>query len=125
MPCNHGPVYFHLDVPYAPGKPEVSDVDVTKATLTWSPPEFNGGSEITGYIIEKTEVGRKRWTKANKTPVTETTFTVTDLIEGNEYQFRIIAENAAGQSKPSEPSDIVKAKAPYGEHYNVFECLKS
>ncbi|PIK60955.1 putative titin [Apostichopus japonicus] len=116
----------HLhDVPYAPGKPEVSEIDVTQATLTWSPPEFDGGSEITNYIIEKTEVGRKRWTKVNKKPVKEPTFKVTDLIEGNEYQFRIIAENAAGQSKPSEPSDVIKAKPPYVARNGLKQVQKS
>ena len=33
-----------------------------------------------------------------------------DLTEGQEYEFRIIAVNKAGQSEPSEPSDLVMAR---------------
>jgi len=35
---------------------------------------------------------------------------VPDLTEGQDYEFRVIATNAAGQSEPSEPSDIMTAK---------------
>lgn len=31
--------------------------------LTWEPPENDGGTPITGYLIEKREVSRKTWTK--------------------------------------------------------------
>lgn len=35
------------------------------------------------------------------------TATLTELIEGSEYKFRIKAENPYGISDPSEPSDVV------------------
>ena len=47
-------------------------------------------------------------------------YTVTDLAEGNEYEFRVIAENAAGMSKPSQPTSPIKAVDPYSES---FVCL--
>ena len=84
-------------------------------TVTWTPPDFNGGSEITGYIIEKKEADKTRWVKVNKEPITELTFHVKDLNEGTEYEFRVYAINKAGTSKPSEPSSPTKAKAPYGK----------
>ncbi|XP_038047566.1 titin-like, partial [Patiria miniata] len=102
-----------FDVPHPPSKPQISDIDSSKMTVTWSPPEFNGGSEITGYVLERQEVGRDRWVKVNKVALTDTTFTCTDLIEGKEYIFRVVAENKAGLSKPSEPSDTHMAKPPY------------
>ena len=107
--------YIRVDVPHAPGKPETSDVDRTEMTVTWTPPDFNGGSEITGYIIEKKEADKTRWVKVNKEPITELTFHVKDLNEGTEYEFRVYAINKAGTSKPSEPSSPTKAKAPYGK----------
>lgn len=45
--------------------------------------------------------------------------TVPDLVEGQEYEFRVIAKNTAGQSEPSEPSDMVTAKARYRKLNNV------
>lgn len=87
-------------------------------TLTWTPPDFNGGSEITGYIIERKEADKTRWVKITKETVTELTFRVKDLIEGTSYEFRVYAINKAGESKPSEPSTPTKAKAPYGKTKN-------
>ncbi len=39
-----------------------------------------------------------------------TTKAFNDLIEGTEYEFRVLAENEAGISKPSESTGIFKAK---------------
>ena len=47
--------------------------------------------------------------------ITETTFTSTGLTEGTEYQFRVYAENLAGPGPASEPSDLQKAKHPFGK----------
>lgn len=102
-------------VPDSPSRPEVSDVTPTSAVVTWAPPESDGGSPVTGYIVEKREVGKDRWTKVNRAPTTETTLSVPDLYEGNEYEFRVKAENKAGFSEPSQPSKKIVAKLPYGE----------
>ena len=40
-----------------------------------------------------------------------------DLTEGQEYEFRIIAVNKAGQSEPSEPSDLIMARPRRREFY--------
>ena len=38
---------------------------------------------------------------------------VKDLIEGEDYEFRVVAENDAGEGKPSDTTGIVKAKDPF------------
>jgi len=32
------------------------------------------------------------------------------VVANKEYQYRVTAENEGGESKPSEPSDLIKAK---------------
>uniref|UniRef100_A0A8C3F5U4 Protein kinase domain-containing protein n=1 Tax=Chrysemys picta bellii TaxID=8478 RepID=A0A8C3F5U4_CHRPI len=41
-------------------------------TLIWHPPEDDGGSQISGYIVERKEVRADRWVRVNKIPVTMT-----------------------------------------------------
>lgn len=83
-------------------------------TLSWSPPSTDGGSPITGYFIEKKDRFGLRWTRVNREPTLDTTFKVSGLKEGEEYQFRVVAENKGGEGKPSEPTEPRVAKAPYG-----------
>ncbi|XP_055385446.1 twitchin isoform X34 [Condylostylus longicornis] len=102
-----------FDEPDAPGKPAVTDWDKDHVDLQWTPPKSDGGAPLTGYIIQKKEKGSPYWVNAVHVPPNKTTATVPDLIEGNEYEFRVIATNQAGQSEPSEPSDMIMAKARY------------
>lgn len=83
-------------------------------TLTWQPPEDNGGSTIAGYIIERKEARSDRWLRINKNPVTMTRYRSSGLIEGLEYEHRITAINSRGASKPSESSTITIAMDPIG-----------
>ena len=84
-------------------------------TVTWTPPVSDGGAPITGYIIQKCDTATGRWVRANRDRVTETSYTVTDLTEGNKYEFRISAENKAGIGKASETSGAKLARPPYGK----------
>ncbi|XP_072046922.1 twitchin-like [Amphiura filiformis] len=101
------------DVPGAPSKPEISDIDATKMTVTWTPPKSDGGAPITGYYVERKESSSSRWTRITKEPVLDTTLRAKDLIEKSKYQFRVFAENKAGVGPASEPSDLTMAKLPY------------
>ena len=102
-----------FDEPDAPGKPAVTDWDRNHVDLEWTPPKNDGGSAVTGYIIQKKEKGSPYWTNAVHVPAKSNSATVPDLTEGQEYEFRVIATNAAGQSEPSEPSDLITAKARF------------
>lgn len=91
-------------------------LDVTREgmTLTWQPPEDNGGSTINGYIIERKEAKSDRWLRINKNYVTMTRYRSSGLIEGLEYEHRITAVNSRGAGKPSESSIITVAMDPIG-----------
>ncbi|CAG2161698.1 unnamed protein product [Oppiella nova] len=98
------------DVADAPGRPNVVDWDKDHVDLEWTAPKDDGGSPITGYIIQKKEKGSPFWSKAITVPAGKTKATVPDLKEGQEYEFRVIATNKAGESEPSEPSDLVTCR---------------
>jgi hypothetical protein len=90
--------------------------------LTWKVPESDGGSPITGYIIERSLATSLRWLRINKQLVPELTYKATELVEDNEYVFRVIAENKVGQGEASEPTKPVLARDPWRESgFNVYE----
>lgn len=94
-----------------PGKPEAVIVTRSSVTLRWTPPQFDGGSKITGYVIEKKELPNGRWMKASFTNIFETKFVVSGLVEEQQYEFRVIARNAAGvYSAPSDSTGAITAK---------------
>ena len=83
--------------------------------LTWSPPRADGGTPITGYVIERrTDVGG-RWIPLKVKPTTTNELDVTDLFEGQKYEFRVVAENRVGAGKPGEPNAPIVAKSPFSE----------
>ncbi len=110
--------------PGAPSTPLVADITANSMTLSWQPPSDDGGSPVISYTIEKREKYGK-WVKANWQPVTDTTFTIGDLIEGQEYEFRVCAENKAGPGKFSEATVPHKAKNPYGKCWILLLDLQS
>jgi len=92
------------------------------------PPRSTGGSPITGYWIEA-KSKYSDWYKLNPGPwpllpnVYEYTFT--GGFRPEVYEFRVIAVNKCGLSKPSEPDRANFAKADYWEVYLVCEDGKS
>ena len=116
--------YCITATPSAPGKPEISDIDATKMTVTWTPPESDGGTPIIGYSLERKDIKGTRWAPVNKDLVKETTLTDTKLTERSEYVYRVTAENRVGPGPASEPSDVRMAKPPYGKR-TLFHLVKS
>jgi len=101
---------IRLNVLAPPTKPlgllEVSKVTPTGCNLMWQKPADDGGSPLTGYVIEKKDVERDYWSVCGKisgkmaTVVKVVDFDVTDLVEHFVYVFRVMATNAIGESEP-------------------------
>ena len=106
---------FILDVPEKPSGP-VSAIEIQRdsATLSWQPPEDDGGTDILSYILERREQGRSMWIKVGKVDGVETKYCVKDLQEGKEYYFRVSAENEVGISEPLEMDTSVVPKSGFG-----------
>lgn len=95
-----------VDEPGKPGTPSVADYDTDFVELQWSRPDEDGGSPITGYIIEKRDKYSPIWEKCAEVDGDVNKGKVADLVEGTQYEFRVRAVNKAG---PGEPSDASKS----------------
>jgi len=84
-------------------------------TLSWKEPHKDGGAPITGYYVEKRTTYNPRWSAVNRQPTKLTRIEISDLSEGRDYEFRVMAENEVGLSEPSEKAGPVKAQEPYGK----------
>ncbi|XP_055331451.1 twitchin-like isoform X3 [Paramacrobiotus metropolitanus] len=98
--------------PTAPGTPACVDSTPESISLQWSRPLSDGGSPITGYIVEKRDAPDGKWVKAHVGPVTDNKFTVTGLQENKPYEFRVCAVNEAGPGEYSGTSDEIYARPP-------------
>lgn len=105
------------DRPAPPKNVRTTEVYKDFITLTWDVPENDGGSPITGYSMEKRDVKKSAYTSAGTTDADTLTLKATRLIEGNEYFFKVYAENDIGTSDPAETEDPIKARLPFGESY--------
>ncbi|KAK8746935.1 hypothetical protein OTU49_016904 [Cherax quadricarinatus] len=100
--------------PAAPMGPlVVSDVSSSSLTLTWQASPYDGGMEITSYYIEKLEKTQKQWNKVAEVGPDVRSYTVTELLEGHEYFFRVFALNALGLSDALEVSETIVLKSPF------------
>ena len=97
-------------MPTPPGIPEIVKIGRSYVDLKWAKPKSDGGSKITGYIVERRDKGGYVWIKAHDLMVQDTSLTVLNLIEGSEYEFRVYAVNSAGKSDPSLNTMPVKVR---------------
>lgn len=101
-----------------PRNVRITDISKNSVNLSWQQPAFDGGSKITGYIVERRDLPDGRWTKASFTNVIETQFTVSGLTQNSQYEFRVLARNAVGSvSNPSEVVGPITCIDSYGEHF--------
>lgn len=103
-----------LDVPDAPENVAIVKVNKFGATITWEPPKFDGGSEITTYVIELRDRTSVKWEAALVCSQHDLSVTLNDVVENKEYIFRVRAENRAGVGRPSPATNPVKIMDPIG-----------
>uniref|UniRef100_A0A3B5QFN7 Titin n=1 Tax=Xiphophorus maculatus TaxID=8083 RepID=A0A3B5QFN7_XIPMA len=91
-----------------PTPPEsIIPTDITKnsVSLAWTKPKHDGGSRISGYVLEAKKKGTDQW--AHVTTVKTMDFTVKNLNENEEYIFHVMAVNQSGRSAPRESKPII------------------
>lgn len=79
--------------------------------LNWSDPDDDGGSDVTGFIVERREPKMHTWRQPIETPASKCE--IVGIIEGQEYIFRVVAKNKYGCGPPVDLGPI-RAVDPQG-----------
>lgn len=90
---------------------KASDVTKSSCKLTWEPPEYDGGSPILHYVLERREAGRRTYIPV-MSGENKLSWTVKDLIPNGEYFFRVKAVNKIGGGEYIELKNPVIAQDP-------------
>lgn len=107
-------ICFFLAVPERPEDLEVKAVTKDSVTLTWNPPKYNGGSDITMYVLESRLIGKEKFTRVSKAKMLDRKYTIEGLKEGDTYEYRVSACNIVGQGKPSFCTKPITCKDEIG-----------
>lgn len=101
-PCETSDAILVSEVPMLPQKLEVVDITKSTVALRWEKPLHDGGSRLTGYVVEACRAGTEKWMKVATLKPTVLDYTITSLNDGEQYLFRVRAQNQKGVSEPRE-----------------------
>ncbi|XP_041084554.1 myosin-binding protein H-like isoform X1 [Polyodon spathula] len=87
-----------VDLPGPPSSIKLVDVWGFNAALEWTAPKDDGNAEITGYTVQKADKKTGEWFTVLE-HYHRLNCTVSDLIMGNAYSFRVFTENRCGLSE--------------------------
>nr|XP_061802895.1 myosin-binding protein H-like [Nerophis lumbriciformis] len=113
-----------VELPGPPCSTKLVDCWGFNAALEWTPPKDNGNTEITGYIVQKADKKTGEWFTVLE-HYHRLTATITDLIMGNSYAFRVFSVNKVGVSEKSavtkdvatiQKTGIIYKPPEYQEH---------
>lgn len=88
--------------------------------VCWKAPSSDGGAKISSYYLEKREKRQNKWMSVTTKKLVETSYEVTGLIEGFEYEFRVKCENLGGESDWSDISESVIPRSDQAPRAPVF-----
>lgn len=110
--------YDYNEVPTAPGTPSLTATVPGELGVSWAAPGDNGGSAITGYVVEYSL--NASFTGASTKAVTGTSTTLTGLQPGQTYYVRVYARNLVSDTAgtysvaSASASKLVLSGAYYG-----------
>jgi len=112
-------------VPGAPSSLRLTGVQRDAVTLSWEPAETDGGSPITGYLVERSDAtrGGAGWATVGHLDASTLSFRATKLLEESRYHFRVTAENVVGTGLPIETTHAVEVKSPFGQFTALFRLI--
>ncbi|KAL4623812.1 myosin-binding protein H-like isoform X2 [Arapaima gigas] len=113
-----------VELPGPPTSIKIVDTWGFNAALEWTPPKDSGNTEITGYTIQKSDKKTGEWFTVLEHYHRLNT-TISDLIMGNSYAFKVFSENMVGKSEAAavtktvatiQKTGIVYKPPEYKEH---------
>ncbi|XP_056588695.1 myosin binding protein Ha isoform X1 [Triplophysa dalaica] len=113
-----------VDLPGPPTSAKLVDTWGFNAALEWTPPKDNGNTDITGYTVQKADKKTGDWFTVLE-HFHRLNATVSDLVMGNSYSFRVFTENMVGRSESAavtkniahiQKTGIVYKPLEYKEH---------
>jgi hypothetical protein len=105
-------VPWAASLPSAPLDLAIASYGLNQVGLSWTIPATNGGDTITDYVIQYSSTSGSTWTTFTDLVTSLRTATVTDLVSGASYIFRVSARNSAGTGDPSVVSAVVSPGVP-------------
>lgn len=109
-----------VELPGPPASVKLVDCWGFNAALEWTVPKDNGNTEITGYTVQKADKKTGDWFTVLE-HYHRLTATVSDLVMGNAYAFRVFSENRVGMSDTSAVTKDVAAIQKTGIAYKAPE----
>lgn len=115
------------DTPAPPSMPRITDTTKHSISMTWTRPMYDGGSDVTGYVVEILEEGSEQWYRATTKALKTNQYVAAGLAANKKYQFRVAAINSNGTGEFSEPSAEIEPLERVGKLVLLFvvEYLKS
>uniref|UniRef100_A0A8C5LMK0 Myosin-binding protein H n=1 Tax=Leptobrachium leishanense TaxID=445787 RepID=A0A8C5LMK0_9ANUR len=110
---------IEIKIAERPGPPKsIKLVDVWgfNAALEWTPPGDDGNADITGYTVQKSDKKTGEWFTVHEHHH-QTNCTISDLIIGNSYYFRVFSENLVGLSDKATVTKGVAVIKKTGSSY--------
>ena len=112
-----------VGVSSGPGQPPKSPTSLSAVggngaiTLSWEPPNRNGGAPITGYRVD-VSTDQETWTEVASS-VSGTTYAPTGLTDGIRYAYRVAAINSFGRGRWSDTATAITRVAAPGAPINL------
>ncbi|XP_077598773.1 myosin-binding protein C, fast-type-like [Stigmatopora nigra] len=91
-----------IDPPGCPQNPRITETTKSSVSLAWSPPDDEGDAKVDGYLIEMQKAGTVAWLKCNTTPSLICEYTLSNMPQGDQFKFRVLACNAGGCGEAAE-----------------------
>lgn len=96
-----------IDKPTPPEGPlKVTTLKKDTVSIEWNPPRDCGGLELSQYVIEKCDLNQKTWIKVMAVSKDTLKQTINKLTANAQYQFRVTACNAIGDSEPLQSETV-------------------